>query len=120
MTNVLLRAAGLTSKWGFADGDILDDILFDAGLNNIPWPDQWDEKSFNLSFEHEVLARCVETYLLPAVPSVKTFRIVTGHNPIRTDDTLTDEERGVWVTVTVEQVLKIAQDVLQSKKKETP
>lgn len=107
MDTIELRASCLPSKCGFHDGDILDDLLDDAGLYDTKMPE-----NAHLSFAHEVLARCVEKHLLPLIPRVTTWRVETIHNPIRTNDTLTDVEEAVSVELTREQVLEVARAVV--------
>ena len=106
MDTIELRASSLPSKWGFGDGDVINDILFDAGLYDTPMPE-----GAHISFAHEVLARCVETHLLPLVPRVVTFRIGTIHNPIRTQSELTDAEEAASVEITRDQVIEMARAV---------
>lgn len=50
---VTLHAASLLSKWGFEDGDLLDDLLFEH-FGEVPLPSGFEEpgwESFELSFE---------------------------------------------------------------------
>lgn len=64
---------GLLSKWGLHDGDILDDLLFD----NFGFVEA-------LEFEHEVLIKVVEKYVIPKLDQkIEATRITTIHNPIR-------------------------------------
>lgn len=70
---ITLYARDLYSKWGFHDGDILQDAVHNLGLQGVRHKD--------------VLCRLVEDKLLPALPyPVKLERIDTCHNPIRVDD----------------------------------
>lgn len=58
----------LLSKWGFGDGDMLDDLLFDNGL----------------PYGHDVLIRVVRNKILPVIQqNVEVYEISTNHNPIR-------------------------------------
>jgi hypothetical protein len=71
-TTITLFADNLYSKWGFHDGDILNDAWYALGLSGD---------------RHEVLCQLVEERLLPILPHpVKTERISTCHNPIRVED----------------------------------
>ncbi len=61
----------LLSKWGFGDGSMLDDLIFDAGI-------ELDE--------HELLIRVVRSFVLPQIDQhVDVFEIGSIHNPIRAD-----------------------------------
>ena len=73
----LLDAESLLSKWGFGDGDALNDW----------WWDNYDEDPpFN---DHDMLHALVVTYLVPAIHDaareVEIIRIHTNHNPVRAD-----------------------------------
>lgn len=62
----------LLSKFGFGDGDMLDDLLFDNGIN--------------LDNDHDFLIKVVREHVLPAVKQqVDVYEIVTIHNPIRAE-----------------------------------
>lgn len=83
---ITLQASCLASKFGFHDGDILDPFFFGEFFElDRRYPDV--RINDHLSFEHEVLARCVERHLLPLLPGVATYRIGSIHNPIRAMDT---------------------------------
>lgn len=73
---VTLFSEGLLSKWGFGDGDCLDDVLYDwADENGIP---------YSRLNDHAVLIRLVREYVLPALDQqVVAYTISTIHNPIR-------------------------------------
>jgi hypothetical protein len=76
---IRLYSDGLLSKWGFGDGDCLDEVLWD----------RCDELGLRADGdEHAVLIRAVREYLLPALAEhhdVVVFEIDTIHNPIRAD-----------------------------------
>jgi hypothetical protein len=84
---LVLISSGLLSKWGFGDGGVLDDDLFDeleeigfweADLRSVRDP----ASAFSLS--DQVLIRLVRTYLVPALDqAVEVVEISTSHNPIR-------------------------------------
>lgn len=78
MEKVTLTSASLRHKSGFEDGDVLDEILWEAGFGDDPRPEHE-----HLFFHHEVLAELVEKWLLPLIPDVPTYRVGTIHNPIR-------------------------------------
>lgn len=74
--SVTLFSDGLLSKWGFSDGDVLDEPLWDHA----------DELGINPRGGdiHAVLIRAVHEYLLPALDQdVQVYEIGTIHNPIR-------------------------------------
>lgn len=100
---ITLRSESLNYKWGFDDGDVLDDILYSSGLS-LERP-----RGAHLWYEHEVLARVVERFLLPLIPGVDVFRIGTSHNPIRAQNK--DAPEGVSVSVSESDVLSIAREV---------
>lgn len=108
-----LRGGDLYSKWGFGDGDMLDELIWEGGFRNVRAP-----ADTHLGFEHEVLARCVERHLLPHLPpGVKLERIGTCHNPIRVagwpePDRDELEIEGVSVEITEAQVLQIASQLV--------
>lgn len=71
----LLDAESLCSKWGFGDGDALDDW----------WWETYDEApEINT---HELLHALVLAFLIPAIRDagheVEVVRIETNHNPVR-------------------------------------
>lgn len=121
--NVAFSTGSLLSKWGFGDGDQLDDLLYDNGYGDV-----WETERLSLpdeafSFDHRVLIRCVETFVLPQVREhheITTYRIHTIHNPIRAsliDGEDVDDTSGRWcdltpptVEVPVAQVLAIAEE----------
>lgn len=105
-----LHAESLLSKWGFGDGDALEDW----------WWDNFDEEPpFN---DHDVLYALVLAHLVPAIEeaghSVEVFRIHTIHNPVRgrrLDGEEVDSYAGAYVlpievSVTREQILAATPD----------
>jgi len=78
---VYLDSDSLLSKYGFGDGDMLDDIVWDW------WDARNSEWGSSPPFtQHAVLVAVVKRHLLPALPEqVDTFAIGTCHNPIRVD-----------------------------------
>lgn len=106
-TTVTLHSSSLTHKWGFDDGNALSDILYGAGYGNAPY------RNNHLTFQHEVLARCIEKYLLPLLPlHITVDRIGTCHNPVRvSEEAMKADLSDVKVEVTAKQVLAIAEEV---------
>lgn len=75
-----LSAQSLFSKFGFGDGQLVQEWLWsaeDAGMCITQWMGHDD---------HAVLAQLVIDYLVPVMPQPFTLRrIFTSHNPIRID-----------------------------------
>lgn len=64
---------GLLSKWGFMDGDILEDFMFDSDLC---------DNDINQS--HKSLIKVVVDHVIPKLDQeVELSQISTIHNPIR-------------------------------------
>jgi hypothetical protein len=64
---VELRSADLYSKWGFADGDLMMDLMFEEVRDY-----------------HDALVAVVERLLLPKLhQKVVLFTMETSHNPVR-------------------------------------
>lgn len=87
--SVLLDSDSLFSKFGFCDGDLLDDFLWDEYGSDEPVED------------HAVLVHLVKKHLLPALPRVvKVYRMHSIHNPVRAeeDEAHDFESVSVWVT----------------------
>lgn len=113
MDTITLQSDSLFSKFGFCDGDILDDwwywrfALASDGPQLAPEHELQDH-----GFAHALLIRLVEHHLLPALPRViETYRISSIHNPIRAED---DEAQDFYVEVelTYEQVNEAATALL--------
>lgn len=109
---------GLLSKWGFGDGDMLDDLLFD-------WLDDTgrsipERNGHRGTWEHRVLVRLVREFVVPAIDQpIEVYEIGTAHNPIRASsvngepwDVYTTDTEGVltpeWVDVPLSEVLRVA------------
>lgn len=72
-----LHSRGLTSKYGFNDGDEPDDLLDWFELHR-------PEYDYPTADWHPVLVKLVQDYLLPALKeTVEVMLIETNHNPIR-------------------------------------
>ncbi len=85
---MIFQTEGLLSKWGFGDGDMLDDLLDFGGFS---WTDrshftQTDEDGVLHSFEHIVLFVAVAAYVVPRLDQrVDLDLISTIHNPVRAE-----------------------------------
>lgn len=75
---LLLHGSCLLSKFGFHDGEILDDWWWEQCDADPPWPDDR---------EAAILQRLVRTHLLPALEAAghttDIYEIESIHNPIR-------------------------------------
>lgn len=73
---ITLHSASLLSKWGFDDGDLLWDFLYDL-----------DNGHRAHKINHEVLVATVQKWLLPALDQqVETYVMeLSSHNPIRAE-----------------------------------
>ncbi|MCA9919690.1 MAG: hypothetical protein KC445_17150 [Anaerolineales bacterium] len=69
----------LHSKWGFADGTLLDALLRKNGYGHLDEDsDEWTE------FSRRVLCEVVELFVCPQIHNaIKPYRMLTSHNPIR-------------------------------------
>lgn len=114
MQDVILRVEGLFSKWGFVDGDALDDFLYDGGLFELE-PNNWQHELAEFGFAHALLIRIVETKLLPLLPrKIETRRISTHHNPIRAwGEGGPEEFEGIYAVVSFADVEAIAHELLK-------
>lgn len=75
---MIFYTSSLLSKWGFKDGDIFDDILYD---NFITMPEVTAEPHDR---EHQALIHIVKEFILPKLDQkVEVVEICTIHNPIR-------------------------------------
>lgn len=112
MQTFTLSADSLLSKFGFGDGDMLHEVIWEGGYLGMPRAADEDR----LSFASEVLISCVMRYLAPLLPANLEFEHIAGvHNPIRVcgwhwedpEITLPD----VSVEITEQQVLDVAAEV---------
>jgi len=117
--SVTLNAADLFSNWGFADGCVLDDVLYDIegqcpALISDEALGNGDGRSF--SFAHAVLIRLVEECLLPSLPRrIQTYRIPSTHSPIRAEEH--ENLEGLLdtaVTIPADKVIEIALQVVSA------
>ena len=69
----------LLSKWGFQDGEQLDDFLRENGVGRLdPASEEWYQ------FSRRVLCEVVECLVCPQIENaIKPYRMLTSHNPIR-------------------------------------
>lgn len=129
--DLVLISSGLLSKWGFCDGNVLEDDLYDE-LEEIGF---WDadlrsvgDPAAAFSLEDRTLIRLVREYLLPVLDQkVEVIEISSSHNPIRAskvdgvdvercwygdqpDPALTPES----VVVPTAEVLRICRELMES------
>jgi hypothetical protein len=76
---------GFLSKWGFEDGDLLDDLLYEElGTVDDFVFDKRDEVGSIYGFDHTVLMLVLITIVLPALDQrVDVMAVGTIHNPLR-------------------------------------
>lgn len=106
MKSITLHAFDLLSKWGFGDGDIIDDLRIEL------------DSDLDVYRSDDLLCELVERYLKPLLPpDVVLYRICSIHNPIRAhyeDDgyaAMLEKLGSISVDVTVEQVLTVAEEL---------
>ena len=69
---MIFHTDSLLSKWGFSDGDMLEDLLYDNNLGDVD--------------THTVLIKVVKEMVAPKVKQVlDIYEIPSIHNPIRTN-----------------------------------
>jgi hypothetical protein len=119
-----LDATSLLSKWGFGDGDCLNDWWWDT--YDEPFPEDIDF--------HDVLVHLVKRHLLPRIAEagyvIDVMTIDTIHNPIRAEtvngrridhhsdhDDAEEALTGIYVNITAEQVNE-AIEIVRSKGKQ--
>lgn len=113
------RTADLCSRWGFNDGDLLDDLLWDAGYTAVDirtWLSPSDETGPLWHHEHAVLIVTVIAHVLPAIDQVvDVYAISTIHNPIRArtiDGVAVDEIDGDYEGVLTPGYVDVPDDVI--------
>lgn len=115
---VTLYAADLLRKYGFDDGNLLDDILDDAGyVTNADLVDE-DEDIITPGFSGGVLAECVRRFLEPQLEGLRlVYDYSASHNPVRLADwdKPSPEARAILhgkaVQVLVPDVLRVAAEM---------
>ncbi|WP_420643053.1 hypothetical protein [Candidatus Leptofilum sp.] len=77
--NIFFESDHLLSKWGFADGTLLDNLLRQNGYGHMAESnDEWYE------FSRRVLCEVVEMFVCTKIHNgIKPYRMATSHNPIR-------------------------------------
>jgi hypothetical protein len=107
MTSYLFRAASLGSKFGFHDGEMLEDFL-DQRLEMIGNQIGWSS--------HPLLIACVRKFLLPALGRpVEVEEIDSNHNPIRLAEKETlDGIEHIEVEVTEAEIEEVLSDLCRS------
>lgn len=115
--DVRLAADCLFSKFGFQDGDLLDDLLEDNGYA-IDLGEVWGEfGKTELGLSQRLLVKLVDEFLLPSLPIKLEPKICLGiHNPYRCDtaiahgESTTPRELEVRaVTIPIATVLEMAE-----------
>jgi hypothetical protein len=116
-TTIRLRAVDLFDKWGFRDGDALDDVLFDNDIDPSVWTFDgvtgggYDHRQ---TFDSCLLIAVVREFLVPAIPRpFGVHRSYSAHNPIRADMGETvDGLDDIYIDVSPADVLRIARDMI--------
>ena len=107
---IYLRSDDLLDKNGFENGDSLLPLLIGyQAFSPIDWL---------LPFHSEVLFRCVEKFLLPALPKqINVSRISNGCSPIFLDAVeRRNVVRDIAVAVTLNQVIAVADETKEDMK----
>ncbi len=87
--SVLFLTEDLLHKWGFMDGNILDDIIKECipEFNRILNEEIKNEVHFRDARALYLSIKCLEIivrkYILPKIPHEIVLQIVIGHNPVR-------------------------------------
>lgn len=116
---LLLEASDLSSKWGFGDGDMCDDVL-DAWIMTSPWgeidAEQWDDSSVShYVSSRALLLELIRTYLLPNLNPVQLSYVVLVlgiHNPIRVDPPESEDQDYETACELLEDELKLLAPVV--------
>lgn len=108
MNTIMLHSDCLLSKYGFEDGDVLDDLIDGSGVK----PEKWEDPN-GYGFYHWVLIKLVKEFLLPALPrTIEIYTMMSIHNPIRAEKPdECDDIKGVIVEVSYDDVLRIASEM---------
>lgn len=87
--HIHLIAEGLLSKWGFGDGDVLDDLSYAL----------WADEGLRIG-QQELLVAAVRKWLLPALDQrVEVVEVITIHNPIRATTIDGEHVEHLWYEV---------------------
>lgn len=115
-----LKATDLTDKFGFAEGDLFDDLLEANGYDVSAYRDG-DVDGEEQMFGCAVLVECVRRHLVPALPPLRIdYNASLSHNPVRlrNPEAIGDEDRNVLRFVSVDvsegQILAIAGELESS------
>ena len=123
---LLLEASDLSSKWGFGDGDLCDDVL-DAWIHMSHWgeisDEQWnDSPASSYVSSRALLLESIRTYLLPKLTPVQRGYVVLVlgiHNPIRVEPPESDDHDFETACEILEEELKLIAPVLVSPEQVT-
>lgn len=83
---IAFYSEGLLSKWGFGDGDMLDDLLYayDFDFNQVTHFRPRGDIGLTYGTSHEILITVVCAFVIPKLDQrVEPYAISTIHNPIR-------------------------------------
>lgn len=98
--NVDFNLGDIESKWGFGDGDILDEF-FAAWGEARGWRDEDGNAGYPYVREHELLWQTWLKFLQP-VSGIKKSKVIymgTCHNPVRVDGDFDGDKKSVEVSV---------------------
>lgn len=116
MKTITFSASSLFSKWGFMDGDILDDIIFDSDID-FDKVKEWIFEGKKIAcgdsehgFNHSLLITIIQQKLLPLLPEgFETHHSSSGHNPMRAGlEQQCDAINAISVSLTEAEILEIA------------
>ena len=119
LPSVTLAASGLFSKWGFSDGDVLDDFMWEWRSDFEGPPDYFfDGKPGSEcphGFAHALPINLVRRHLLPVLPEgFEIYHLSSAHNPVRATDEMQEQEVGdIFVVVTPDQILAMIAEMLK-------
>lgn len=107
----VFSAQGLLSKFGFWDGDMLDDFLWGVDLYDALPDDDYGVK-------HRLIVAVVKQHLLPLLnPGIEVDVFCTCHNPIRaTMETMDLVDDDVTVDVDDETLVQLTHAVIKAAK----
>lgn len=114
MKPLILRAEGLASKWGFGDGDMVSDYLYDLEDTG---------HTFTMPDRDKFLKLLIDKYLIPKLDdldiSYEIHEVGTIHNPVRaykingeevdhySPDIVPDSLKGIEVSISVDDILSL-------------
>ena len=119
---LVLYATDLLTKFGFGDGDILDDVVetHPGDRRERGDPDEPEDPDATESFEHAVLTRLVRRRLGKLLPDFEIReRMSMSHNPVRLsipagaiEESVATALDDLRVESSAEEVLRIADELL--------